>query len=242
MAKDGGSDITSILLMVGGAAAAYWYITSYGPNGAVSAGNVSWWTTWFGAGTAPASTVTASPPTSTGTSAGTGTGTGTETGTPPASATGVVPPPITLLPTPTPVVQVPANFTVAPDINNALKGTILYNGVPATLDVILSNAGNTSGVVWNSQGQDVTAVLGPTVVAQIVQAFQAQANIQAAQTISGVPIPTPFGGVSGIVPAFQSKAGPGLGQGIPSMSFGKGFGSGFSNRRKSTPPLRQLLN
>jgi len=234
MAKDGGSgsDITSILLMVGGAAAAYWYITSYGPNGAGSAGNVSWWTTWFGgtAATAATTPVTAPVPTPISSSGGSGSGTGSGT------------PPITPIAAPTPVIQFPANFTVAPDINNSLKGTVLYNGLATPINVILANAGNATGVVWNAQGQDITAILGAALVAQIAQAFQTQANIQSAQTISGVPIPIPFGGMNGIVPAFQSKAGPGLGQGIPSMSFGKGFGSGFSNRRKSTPPLRQLLN
>ena len=232
MAKEGGgSDITSILLMVGGAAAAYWYITSYGPNGAVSAGSVSWWTTWFG-GTAATAPVTVPAPVPTPISSPGGSGSGTGSGTPP----------ITPVATPTPVIQFPANFTVATDINNSLKGTVLYNGVATPINVILSDAGNATGVVWNAQGQDITAILGAALVAQIVQAFQTQANIQSAQTISGLHIPIPFGGVNGIVPAFQSKVGPGLGQGIPSMSFGKGFGSGFSNRRKSTPPLRQLLN
>jgi hypothetical protein len=256
MAKDGGSDITSILLMVGGAAAAYWYITSYGPNGAVSAGNVSWWTTWFG-GTAVGAPVTvegpATVPVPTPTSSPGGSGSATGSGTPP----------ITPVATPTPVIQFPANFTVASDINNSLKGTVLYNGVATSINVIPSNAGNATGVVWNSQGQDITATLGAALVAQIVQAFQTQANIQSVPTsgsgsilvggvcanggtmlpggICSAPAPA-ISGVNGIVPAFQSKTGPGLGQGIPSMSFGKGFGSGFSNRRKSTPPLRQLLN
>jgi hypothetical protein len=221
MAKDGGSDITSILLMVGGAAAAYWYITSYGPNGAVSAGAVSWWNTWFGTTAAlpPASTTTTPPAT-------------TPSGS--STATGVTPP-TTPVTAPTPVVQFPANFSVTPDINNSLKGTILYNGVSVTLNVILGNAGQASGVVWNSQGQDVTSSLGPAVVTQIVQGFLAQSLVQPSTN----PGPS---GVSGIVQAFQMKANPGMGM-APSMSFGKGFAGGFGTRqRKSTPPLRQLLN
>lgn len=42
-------------VIVGGGVLAYWYVTSYGPNGHVSTGVLSWWDTWFGAGTpAPA--------------------------------------------------------------------------------------------------------------------------------------------------------------------------------------------
>ena len=68
MAKD--NELMNIALIAGGGFAVYWYITNYGPNGAASAGNVSWWQTWFG--------------TSTAAQVATGTGTGTST-TPAAS-------------------------------------------------------------------------------------------------------------------------------------------------------------
>ena len=59
-----------------------------------------------------------------------------------------------------PAIIIPAGFTVTPDVNNSWRGTVTYNGSPATLNVILANAGNSSGVVYNSDGQDVTAHLG----------------------------------------------------------------------------------
>ena len=46
-------------LIVGGGVLAYWYATNYGPNGHVATGAISWWDTWFGAGTpAPAQATT----------------------------------------------------------------------------------------------------------------------------------------------------------------------------------------
>lgn len=225
MAKDNDGGTMNILLLAGGAALAYWYVTSYGPTGAVSAGSVSWWNTWFGAAPAPASAPVVTPTPA------------SPVLTQPAQTvqpTAVSPQPVVTQPTAaTPVIQIPGNFTVAPDINNSLKGTVLYNGQATALNVILGNVGNPTGVVWNTQGEDITGILGPSAVNQLVAAFQNQAN---AQQITGV---------SGIVPAFRATYNPGVsgtGAWAPSMSFGKGFGNGFSNRRKSTPPLRQLLN
>lgn len=63
-------DMMPVLLMAGGAFAAYWYATNYGPTGAVmNAAGVqiapSWWNTWFGtttttaaAGTTPTAAAT----------------------------------------------------------------------------------------------------------------------------------------------------------------------------------------
>jgi hypothetical protein len=47
-------------VIIGGGVLAYWYVTSYGPHGAVSAGNVSWWDTWFSGASAPAPVAAAS--------------------------------------------------------------------------------------------------------------------------------------------------------------------------------------
>lgn len=54
-------------LIAGGAYLAYWYITNFGPNGAVTdqsgntiPGAVSWWASWFG-GTSTAPAITAAP-------------------------------------------------------------------------------------------------------------------------------------------------------------------------------------
>ena len=37
-----------MLVVAGGGFALYWYLNNYGPNGAVSAGSLSWWSQWFG--------------------------------------------------------------------------------------------------------------------------------------------------------------------------------------------------
>ena len=100
----------------------------------------------------------------------------TTTTTPPAATAPATPPSV-------PPIIIPAGFTVTPDINNSYKGTVTYNGSPATLNVILANAGATSGVVYNSTGQDITALLGPANVTTLVNAYQAAAN---AATVSGV--------------------------------------------------------
>lgn len=83
----------------------------------------------------------------------------------------------------TPTIVIPAGFSVAADINNSYKGTVTYNGSPATFNVILANAGQPANVVYNSAGADITALLGPANVTTLVNAFQAAAN-QA--TITGV--------------------------------------------------------
>lgn len=46
------NDLIKYAAIAGGAYAVYWYITSYGPTGAVSAGHASYWDTWFGGATA----------------------------------------------------------------------------------------------------------------------------------------------------------------------------------------------
>lgn len=106
--------------------------------------------------------------------------------TPPAASTSTSPAtsatPATPAPSSTPTIVIPANFSVTPDINGAYKGTVTYNGQPATLDVILANAGNTSGVVWNANGQDITSILGPANVSTLVTAYQAAVN---QQTVTG---------------------------------------------------------
>jgi hypothetical protein len=209
MAKEGGSEVMTVVLVAGGGLAVYWYITNYGPNGAVSAGNASWWQTWFGGAPAQAAVPPATQP--------------------------VMP----LGPTnPTPInvpavsaLQIPTGFTVTADINNSVKGTVYINGQPVTLNVILPNIGQATGVVWNVQGQDVTQQLPAGVLGPLVKAYQDAATVLGLQ------------GLKGIVPAFTAQGQPNLagGLGIPSMSFGKGFGGGFSGKRKSTGPMSRLL-
>ena len=82
----------------------------------------------------------------------------------------------TVAPPATPAVIIPAGFTVTPDVNNSYKGTVTFNGAPTSFNVILANAGNATGVVWNSAGQDVTATLGAANVTTLVNAFQSYVN------------------------------------------------------------------
>jgi hypothetical protein len=51
-------DMMKYLVIGGGVFAVYWYVTNYGPLGAVSAGHVSYWDTWFGNAPAPVQTST----------------------------------------------------------------------------------------------------------------------------------------------------------------------------------------
>ena len=67
------NDIIKYLAIAGGAYALYWYLTNYGPSGAVTAGGVSWWNSWFGGSVAaPATTTTTTTTNGSGAGAGSG--------------------------------------------------------------------------------------------------------------------------------------------------------------------------
>jgi hypothetical protein len=88
------------------------------------------------------------------------------------------------VPMPQTALQIPGGFTVTTDINNALKGTVVLSGIPTTLDVIVPPGGyngQASGVVYDTNGNDVTSNLGPAVVSNLVAAY-----VQAA-TNEGIP-------------------------------------------------------
>lgn len=57
------NDYIKYAAIAGGAYLVYWYVTNYGPNGAVSAGAESYWNTWFGVATVPTGMNTAPVPT-----------------------------------------------------------------------------------------------------------------------------------------------------------------------------------
>jgi hypothetical protein len=92
-----------------------------------------------------------------------------------------------------PGLQIPGGFTVTTDVNNALKGTVVLSGIPTTLDVIVPPGGyngQTSGVVYDTNGVDVTWTLGTAIVSDLVAAYvQAAINegISPAYT-GGVPV------------------------------------------------------
>ena len=98
-------------------------------------------------------------------------------------------------PAASPAVVIPAGFTVTPGTNNSWRGTVTYNGSPTTFNVILANAGNSSGVVWNTAGTDVTALLGAANVTTLVNAFQ---QASTAYTVAG-GAPAPAGAATVIV-------------------------------------------
>jgi hypothetical protein len=114
--------------------------------------------------------------------------------TPAAPATTTTQTPAAPAPAASPAIVIPAGFTVTPDVNNSYRGTVTYNGSPATLNVILANAGDSTGVVYNSAGTDVTALLGAANVATLVNAYQIAANnlaIGGAAPATGIVIPVP---------------------------------------------------
>jgi hypothetical protein len=78
-------------------------------------------------------------------------------------------------------VAIPANLTVVPTINGALQGTVNVNGDPTSLAIITGRAGQTSGVVYNVSGTDVTNLFTAAEIQQLINAF-----LLAPQTSSGV--------------------------------------------------------
>lgn len=152
MAQSSGGGIGEILpiLLIGGAAWVAWSMYQSYEAGVVAAA----------AAAAPPAGGTSTTGTST-----TGTSTTGTTSTTSGSST--------------PTIVIPAGFSVAPDINGAYKGTVTYNGSPATLDVILS-----SGQVYNTAGSDITTLLGSANVTTLINAFQTAVN---AGIVAGTP-------------------------------------------------------
>lgn len=66
---------------------------------------------------------------------------------------------------------IPANLTVTPTINGALQGTVNVNGDPVSLAVITANVGNSSGVVFNTGGADVTNLFTEAQIQSLSSAF-----------------------------------------------------------------------
>lgn len=124
----------------------YYYLNNYGPSGASFNNGVqvapTYWQSFF-SGT----TTTTSPAQNTTTTTTTTAGATT-------NASGITGP-----------------TSVAPDINNSLKGTITLNGTAMTINVIPSAAGQSSGLIWNTSGQDITQQFTAAEQAQILQAF-----------------------------------------------------------------------
>lgn len=228
--KDKSSLITALIVGAGGFAI-YWYVTNYGPNGAVSAGAVSWWNTWFGA--------TAALPAPGPVQAGSGTpAPGTTTTQPPAQST---PPPAAQ----TTAMTVQVVGAVTNDINNSLKATVMINGQSMTINIIPANAGGTSGVIYNTNGADITAQFSSAQQAQIVLAIQsaaagaspAQASAATDAKLAACIAADPTNparaiancNLSGIVPVPWHQTGANL----SGMNFkgGKGFVGGFGARK-----------
>ena len=180
-----------MIILLGGGAAAIWYLMNYGPNGAVSSGAVSYWNTWFGGATAaaPVTTVAAPAPVNT-------------------IQNPTVPTPVVVAPTPTPVMTapvqvisatptpvvvstpvasapatatglsvppgliIPSTLVVSPNINNSLSGYVSWNGNNTNLTVIPTQASAGVGLIWNTNGQDITNQFNSAQQAALVSAFQ----------------------------------------------------------------------
>lgn len=95
----------------------------------------------------------------------------------------------------TPQIVIPANFSVTPDINDSFRGTVTYNGLPATFNLIFSG-GQATGQVFNSAGTDVTATLGTQNVQTLVAAYNAAVNAEliAGTITKATPGMSGFGG------------------------------------------------
>jgi hypothetical protein len=66
---------------------------------------------------------------------------------------------------------IPSGLTVTPVINNGLQGTVNVNGQSVVLAVIPANLGQSTGVVYNASGQDVTSQFTAAEIQQLVSAF-----------------------------------------------------------------------
>jgi hypothetical protein len=92
----------------------------------------------------------------------------TTTVSPTGSTTTTTP---TTAPVTVPGLQIPSNLSVTPNVNNSLSGNVLLNGESVNLSIITKNQGQTSGVIYNTAGSDITSQFTPAQQQQLVQAF-----------------------------------------------------------------------
>ena len=206
-----------MIILLGGGAAAVWYLMNYGPNGAVPGAfslstlptdpaAVSYWNTWFGATAPTTSTSNSSTPAAPVTTAP------VTTVAAPAPVNTIqnptVPTPVVVAPTPTPVMTapvqvisaiptpvvvstpvasapatatglsvppgliIPSTLVVSPNINNSLSGYVSWNGNNTNLTIIPTQASAGVGLIWNTNGQDITSQFNSAQQAALVSAFQ----------------------------------------------------------------------
>jgi hypothetical protein len=205
--------IVTMLIVAGGGYALYWYLSNYGPNGPIAtAGGVSYWTTWFGAAAAPVTTQQTQSTPVTGPVNTISTvpiqtqATSTQT-QPTQTQTVPVQTQSTPAPTPSTSVNIPANLTVTPDINNSITGQIIVNGASKQITIIPTQLGATTGnagLIWDSNGQDITSQFTANQQQVLTQAYQAALvnyNIGPLSAIPGLnlqPVSVPSGAVSGL--------------------------------------------
>lgn len=197
------NDMIKYLAIGGGLYLTYWYLTNYGPTGAVSAGHASYWDTWFGSTT------------TTTTAAGTTAVVPTSAVTQPAS----VPPPAAAQPVKQPVLTQPAN-PPASTVSSQVKQQIVAasNAAGANQPGSQIQGGYAVPDIWSYFWQQVT---GHTITAQqMAQMFPPGASGSGAPlTVDQFLSALPSAGLSGIGAVVSVPSAPSL----PSMSFGGSF-------------------
>lgn len=232
MKKD---DIFKWVLLIGGAVVGYWYVTNYGPNGAVFdsngnaiAGAQSWWQTWFGGTVAVAGGTTA-----TGTTTGGGTASTTGAPTSPVLATSTITPeqasgapPVSALTTA--LRHIPSAGTLQSSI---IQSVMADSTFWTNFQAAITGAGYTAGQAQETmnfvQGQlqtnpgyipagstiqSVEAQLLANAVSQTLAFFgSASASAAQATTPGGAPTTLQLAGVGDVVPVTAVRSGSGVG-------------------------------
>lgn len=206
------NDIIKYAAIAGGLYAVYWYLNNYGPTGAVSAGSVSYWNSWFG--TAAAVAAPAQPAQPTG-----------PVNQPPAqpvlTQTNNPPPP-----PPPPKFSAYAQLREAIIQAAGLNDNVVTQGYVMTADQ------------WNYYQNIVNPpALTGAQFGQVINALPAGANrnsLSIDQFIAGLKASGVLTGLSGLGEVMSTYSVPS----VPMMSFGGnafsspfggGFGGGFKN-------------
>jgi hypothetical protein len=210
------NDIIKYAAIAGGLYAVYWYLNNYGPTGAVSAGSVSYWSSWFG-GTAAAPVVT--------------------------QPTGPVnqPPAQPVVTQPTGPITAPTNTGQAPKFSKyaALREAILQAAGITDADAAQGRA--LSADQWNYYQNIVNPpALTGTQFGQVVgtlpaSGYGSRGSMTIDQFMTALQSSGVFSGLSGVGDVVPSYSVPS----VPMMSFGGnafsqpfgpgGFGGGFKN-------------
>ena len=197
------NDMIKYAAIAGGAYLVYWYLTNYGPNGAVTAANpVSYWSNWFGAATTPATAPAAAP-----VAAGI-----------PATTPGPVTGPVTQA-TLQPVLTQPSAPAITPPVNTQIRQQILTASASAPPGSI--NGGYAVPDVWSYYWQQITHVtITPQQMGQMFP--PTSSGTGAPLNLDQFLAKLPSAGLAGIGAVGAVVTVPST-PSLPSMSFGGSF-------------------